>query len=62
MKGYLDNLNIKDVESFKVFLILQISLRKSWLAHIDVSEKFYGRTIDFFISEVLTHWQKGRVV
>ena len=53
MNGYLDNLEVRQVPAFKKLLILEVKRCDAWLEHIDVTQKFYGRTVDFFVQSVL---------
>lgn len=58
MRGYLDKIAVQAVVRFKKFLLTFISNYSKWLVHIKVSEKLSGRTLDFFVTKVITEFRR----
>lgn len=58
MRGYLDTIGVRAVVRFKTFLLEFITHYSKWLAHIKVSEKLSGRTLDFFMARAVIGFKR----
>jgi len=59
IKGYLDNLKVDQIESFKSWMLSEIIKDSTgWLANFDVHKKFTNKSIDFYITQKLINFQK----
>jgi len=57
MRGYLDTLSTSEVIPFKDHLIESIRLYSNWLAHIDITKKLSGRTLDYFLTVIVKEFK-----
>lgn len=61
VRGYLDGIAVQVIYFFKEFL-LKLALKYSkWLLHLKVGEKLSGRTLSFFLSQVVKLFLKRKV-
>ena len=55
MRGYLDNLEVSQIEWFKIWVLFYMQKESKWLNQLNIHKKIDGVAIDFFIKEI-----KGR--
>ena len=60
VKGYLDRIAVQVIYFFKAFLLKFILQYNKWLVHIRVTENLSGRTLSFFLSQVVKTFLKPR--
>ena len=58
IKGYLDNLKVEQIDTFKGWMLLELQKDSTgWLANFDVHKKFTNKSIDFYITQKLGNFQ-----
>ena len=58
IKGYLDNLKVEQIDTFKGWMLLELEKDSTgWLANFDVHKKFTNKSIDFYITQKLGNFQ-----
>jgi len=59
IKGYLDNLKIDQISTFKNWLLSEIEKDKlGWLVNFDITKKITTKNLDFYITQKLSNFEK----
>jgi len=58
IKGYLDNLKVEQIDSFKLWMLSELKNDISgWLVNFDIHSKFTNKSIDFYITQKLNNFK-----